>query len=74
MDESFDDKLRPKQVAALLGISDDTLRRIVARDRTFPVFVEVSPKVRYVMRRDLDNWLARRKLEALSRRDAAPRA
>lgn len=68
--EGFDDKLRPKQVAAVLGISVDTLRRMIARDASFPVFVEITPKIRYLLRRDLDIWLTRRKLDALDRRDA----
>ncbi len=69
--DDFADKLRPKQVAALLGISTDTLRRVIARDRTFPAFIDVAPRVRYILRRDLEAWLTRRRVEAFARRDSA---
>jgi len=65
--------LRRKAVAALLGVSRHTLRRIVERDATFPRFIAISPGVEVVRRRDLALWLSRKELATLNRARSAPR-
>ncbi|MFO1306617.1 MAG: helix-turn-helix domain-containing protein [Burkholderiales bacterium] len=67
----FDARLRPKEVARVLGVSVDTLRRLTKSDPTFPAFIEITPRIRFVYARDLDAWLARRRLESLERRHVA---
>lgn len=63
--DDFSDRLGPKQVAGLIGVSIDTLRRVQQSDPTFPAFICVSPRRRFVLRRDVLAWLARRRLEAV---------
>lgn len=68
-----DDKLlRMKAVAALLGISRHTLRRIVQADPTFPRFIVLCPGVRVIRARDVHAWLRRKELEARERAPLAP--
>jgi predicted DNA-binding transcriptional regulator AlpA len=62
--------LRMKGVAAVIGVSRHTLRRIIERDPTFPPVVELSPGIRMWRERDVREWLNRKYLAALER--AAP--
>ena len=62
--EISDDKLLRKQgVADMLGISRDTLGRIIKADPEFPKFVELSPSIRMVRAREIRIWLARKTLQ-----------
>lgn len=67
MIDDLDDLLRMKQAAALVGVSRDTLRRLIQSDMTFPPFIQISPGVRVVRRRDVLAWFSRRQLEARER-------
>jgi predicted DNA-binding transcriptional regulator AlpA len=63
-----DDKLlRMQGVAAMLGVSRHTLARIMKGDPTFPRFIELSPGIRMVRRRDVQAWLRRKELQARER-------
>jgi predicted DNA-binding transcriptional regulator AlpA len=66
-DDRGDRFLRAKQVAAMLGISRHTLRRLIARDGTFPRFVELTPGIRVVRQRDVSLWIRRKELAARTR-------
>lgn len=59
--------LRMKGVAALLGVSRHTLRRIIDRDPTFPPVVELAPGIRMWRARQVIEWLNRKELAALER-------
>jgi predicted DNA-binding transcriptional regulator AlpA len=63
--------LRKKAVAALLGVSRHTLRRLLAADSSFPRFVQLTPGVSVVRLRDVKLWLKRKELQA---RESTPRA
>lgn len=66
--ESDDEKLlRQKGVAAMLGISRHTLKRIMLRDPTFPRFMELSPGIHMVRVREVRSWLRRKELDARDR-------
>ena len=54
--------LRQKGVAALLGVSRHTLSRIMARDPTFPKFIQLSPGIRMIRARDVKAWLRSKEL------------
>jgi predicted DNA-binding transcriptional regulator AlpA len=56
--------MRQKAVAYFLGISRHTLARIIARDATFPRFIELSPGIRLVRKSELEAWLRRKGLDA----------
>ncbi len=68
-DPDGDRLLRRKGVAAMLGISRHTLRRVIQADPTFPRFFELSPGIAMVRARDVRRWLRRKELQA---REAAP--
>lgn len=65
--------LRMKAVAALLGISRHTLRRVMKDDPSFPRFIELTPGIRMVREREVLAWLRRKEL-ATYERGAAPSA
>lgn len=64
--------LRMKAVAAMLGMTRHTLRRVMKADPTFPRFIELTPGIRMVRARAVRAWLRRKELEAYER--TAPRA
>jgi predicted DNA-binding transcriptional regulator AlpA len=70
-DDRGDRFLRMKQVALMLGISRHTLRRLIARDATFPRFVELTPGIRVVRQRDVSLWIRRKELAARARAPVA---
>jgi predicted DNA-binding transcriptional regulator AlpA len=59
-----DQFMRQKAVAFYLGISRHTLARIIARDSTFPKFIELSPGIHLLRKTELEAWLRRKGLEA----------
>lgn len=70
-----DDKLlRMKAIAAMLGVSRHTLRRIIKADPTFPRFIEICPGIRVIRARDVRAWFRRKELEARENAPVAPPA
>lgn len=65
--------LRQQGVAAMLGISRHTLKRIVDRDPSFPRFIELSPGIHMVRAREVRAWLYKKELDAREK-TAAPAA
>lgn len=70
--EDDDRLLRQKAVAALLGVSRHTLRRIIQADPTFPRFFELSPGITMVRARAVRRWLRRKELQARERAPICP--
>ena len=71
--ELDDEKLlRQKAVAAFLGVSRHTLRRIMDSDPTFPRFIELSPGIHMVRLREVRAWLRRKELFAYEKTLSAP--
>lgn len=64
--------MRRKAVCAELGITRHTLARIVAVDKRFPVFFEISPGIGVIERTDLEAWVRLKKNIALVREGAGP--
>lgn len=64
MDTDENKFLRQKGVAAMLGISRHTLKRIIDRDPTFPRFIELSPGIRMVRAREISAWIRTKELDA----------
>ncbi|HEU4459700.1 MAG TPA: hypothetical protein VFR90_11305 [Methylibium sp.] len=56
--------LRRKAVAFELGITRHTLARIIATDKRFPPFFEISPGIEVIERSDLEKWIRQKKLTA----------
>jgi predicted DNA-binding transcriptional regulator AlpA len=59
--------LRPKQVARLLGVSVDTVRRIAKRDPDFPRFAPLAPRIHVVRESAVRRWLALRQHAAYTK-------
>jgi predicted DNA-binding transcriptional regulator AlpA len=53
--------LRRKAVCAELGVTRHTLAVIIATDKRFPVFFEISPGITVIERRDLEGWIRLKK-------------
>lgn len=66
MDDSIDRLLRRKQIAALLGISRNTLLRIMQTDKTFPRVIKLSPGIEAIRERDIRAWLRCKELASRS--------
>jgi predicted DNA-binding transcriptional regulator AlpA len=49
--------LRRKAVCSELGVTRHTLAKIIATDKRFPVFFEISPGIAVIERRDLQAWI-----------------
>jgi predicted DNA-binding transcriptional regulator AlpA len=64
--------LRMKAVAALLGISRHSLRRVIQSDPTFPRFFPISPGVLVVREHQVRAWLRRKELDAYEKAASAP--
>jgi predicted DNA-binding transcriptional regulator AlpA len=56
--------LRRKQVEARLNVSRWTLTRLIARDPTFPRFIELTPGVEVIREGDLVDWFRRKEIAA----------
>lgn len=63
--------LRQKGAAALLGISRHTLSRIMARDPTFPKFIELSPGIKMIRARDVRAWVRAKEISSRMRHISA---
>ena len=63
--------LRKEGVAELLGISRHTLARIIKRDSTFPLFVELSPGIHMIRTSKVMEWRRRKEFESYERAPAA---
>lgn len=65
--------LQRKQVAAELGITRGTLRKIEVTDRSFPAFWALSAGIEVITRQQLDAWVEQReeigRIEVLSKND-----
>jgi hypothetical protein len=65
--------MRRQQVCFELGITRHTLRRLVARDPTFPPFFEITEGIEVIDRRDFDAWIRDKRLRSRARALIDPR-
>lgn len=58
--DADDRRLAFKETAAYLGVSEDTLRRLIKADESFPRFVAITPRKRYVRLAAVRAWVERK--------------
>lgn len=56
--------MRRQLVCFELGITRHTLRRMLARDPTFPRFFEITPGIEVIDRRDFEAWIQDKRLRS----------
>lgn len=64
--------MRRQLVCFELGITRHTLRRMLARDPTFPQFFEITPGIEVIDRRDFEAWIRDKRLRSRAKALTAP--